>query len=310
MSEMWVFDFMKVKDTICPRCKVEMKRGEAIEPTEVKGVRAEYTFAKSYPIKLIKVWKKDGVETWMLCHIEVDGNPRKKLPERMMTYRYRIRDRHNKPIISIAILIDDNPYWQIDNYREECYGSSLEIKYLIVKLLDYQSRRQELEVMNNCFATVMLAQLAVLETRGNPKARLQAKTALTRKLYEKGFGKSDIIQLVTLIDWLIALPEELMIEYNLTIKEIEEKKHMNFVTTPQRVGRIEGFKKGLEQGLEQGLETGLQKGEAALLTRQLQRRFHHLPNDYLTQIEQADADTLLLWGERIFDAATLEEVFN
>src|SRR5271167_2748501 len=31
--------------------------------------------------KLIKVWKKDGVQNLILCHIEIDGNPRNKLPK-------------------------------------------------------------------------------------------------------------------------------------------------------------------------------------------------------------------------------------
>lgn len=81
---------------------------------------------------------------------------------------------------------------------------------------------------------------------------------------------------------------------------------MNYVTTPQRVG----FQQGLKEGREQGLKQGLQEGEAALLIRLLQRRFFPLPSNYLLRIQQADIDTLFVWGERMLEANTLEEVFN
>ncbi|HVV68159.1 MAG TPA: DUF4351 domain-containing protein [Gammaproteobacteria bacterium] len=210
------------------------------------------------------------------------------------------------PIISIAILIDDDPNWRINHYREECFGTYLEVGYIVVKLLDYQHRRQELAAINNRFAIIMLAQLTVLETKHNPIVRLKAKTALTRLLYERGYSRQDIIQLFTLIDWLVTLPEELVIKYNETLKEIEEEKQVDFITTPERVG----IQKGIQQGFQQGLKTGLQKGEAALLIRLLQHRFHHLPSNYLTRIQQADSNTLLIWGERVLDANTLEEVFE
>ncbi|MBS0350785.1 MAG: Rpn family recombination-promoting nuclease/putative transposase [Proteobacteria bacterium] len=58
-----------------------------------------------------------------------------------------------------------------------------------------------------------------------------------------------------------------------------------------------------------GLKQGMQRGEAALFTRLLKRRFHEIPEFYFNYIEKADADTLLLWGEKILDAKTLEEIF-
>lgn len=191
----------------------------------------------------------------------MDGDPVGKLPQRMMVYSYRISDARKLPIISIAILIDDNPHWRVDHYREECFGTYLEIGYIVVKLLDYQQRRQELEAMNNHFAIVILAQLAVLETTHDANVRLKAKTALTRQLFDKGFVKEDIIELFRMIDWLVNLPEELMLEYNDVLKNIAEERQVQFITTPERVG----FQKGLQQG------------EATLLTRLLERRFLIFP---------------------------------
>ena len=68
--------------------------------------------------------------------------------------------------------------------------------------------------------------------------------------------------------------------------------------------------KGLEKGLEQGIERGIEKGEALLLQRQLTRRFGTLPSDVVGQIAGATAAQLEQWGDRVLDAASLEEVFR
>ncbi len=241
--------------------------------------------------KLIKVWMKNGDPTLIVCHIEVERSPkRRKLPKRMMVYRCRTYDLYQLPILSIAILIDDDHNWRIDYHREQCFDTYLEIRYLVIKLWDYRNRRQELESINNHFAMIMLAQLIVLETQRDSEARLKAKIDLTSQLYEKGYNKTDIIQLYNLIDWLITLPKELEPIYNQAVTLIEEEKHMNYINTAQRIG--------------------IQQGESILLIRQLQRRFHQVPSNYLNRVQQADADTLLLWGERVLDARALDDVFT
>ncbi len=85
-----------------------------------------------------------------------------------------------------------------------------------------------------------------------------------------------------------------MLEYNEVVKQIEEEKHVQFVTTPERVGIMKG----------------LQQGEATVLIRLLQRRFGQLSPEYLNQIQQASTDALLIWIDRVLDATSLEEVFS
>ena len=45
------------------------------------------------------------------------------------------------------------------------------------------------------------------------------------------------------------------------------------------------------------------------LERLLQAKFGRLPPSYRHRIAEADAETLLSWGERVLSAATLAEVF-
>lgn len=55
---------------------------------------------------------------------------------------------------------------------------------------------------------------------------------------------------------------------------------------------------------------GRTEGEAALLLRQLERRFGNLSDDTKRRINSADAETLLTWGERILDAKTPEDIWT
>ena len=65
-----------------------------------------------------------------------------------------------------------------------------------------------------------------------------------------------------------------------------------------------------QKGLAKGIEKGIERGEALLLQRLLVRRFGTLPSDAVGQIAAANAAQLELWGDRVLDAASLEEVFK
>ncbi|MFO1433831.1 MAG: DUF4351 domain-containing protein [Candidatus Competibacteraceae bacterium] len=66
----------------------------------------------------------------------------------------------------------------------------------------------------------------------------------------------------------------------------------------------------VETWLEQGRTEGIQTGEKRMLLRLLERRFGKVPKTYQTRITAADADTLLLWSERVLFAQRLADVFS
>lgn len=71
-----------------------------------------------------------------------------------------------------------------------------------------------------------------------------------------------------------------------------------------------GVVKGMEQGLQQGMKQGMQQGEYNLLLRQLRLKFHNIPEVYQQRLVHADAETLLIWGDRVLGAATLKDIFE
>lgn len=83
-------------------------------------------------------------------------------------------------------------------------------------------------------------------------------------------------------------------------------------------GRREGREKGLEEGRaegraegrEEGREEGRREALAAVLMKQLTRKFGPLPPDIPARIGEAGAEQLERWTDRILDAGTLAEVFG
>jgi hypothetical protein len=75
-------------------------------------------------------------------------------------------------------------------------------------------------------------------------------------------------------------------------------------------GMQQGIQKGVRQGIQKGVRQGMQKGEAALLIRQLRRKFGELPEDKVRTIEAADTEQLLEWADRVLTAESLDEMLK
>jgi hypothetical protein len=76
----------------------------------------------------------------------------------------------------------------------------------------------------------------------------------------------------------------------------------------QRRG-YEGLDSVREEGHAEGRARGILEGEAALLSRLLVRRFKEVPPWAQERLDQASRDELELWGDRVLEAETIEDVF-
>lgn len=251
--------------------------------------------------KLIEVCLKNGEEAYVLVHLEVQGQSDSDFEERMFTYRYRLRDLHKKPIASLAILIDSDPEWRPGGYKEELWGSSIEMRFPIIKLIDYKARIKQLEASTNPFASVILAQLATLDKQ-SPAAKLTSKINLIKRLYTSRWKREDIMTLLTFLDWVFALPKKFELECRKFIEILEEEMQVDYVTSFERMG--------IEKGVQQGLQQGMQQGESTMLLCFLEGKFKNVPDEYLKKINEADPETLVKWGKRVLDSESLDDVFK
>ena len=111
---------------------------------ELEQITANSTTKKRYADKLFKVWLLDQREIWILIHIEVQSQYDTEFPLRMFIYNYRAFDLYNKPVISLAILGDERPHWRPNNYNYGLGGCQVNIDFLTSKLLDYNSKWEDL----------------------------------------------------------------------------------------------------------------------------------------------------------------------
>lgn len=159
--------------------------------------------------KLMKVWRQDGEEEWVLIHVEVQAQEDPAFAERMYVYNYRLFDRYNRKVVSFAVLADGRLRWRPERFGFSLWGCTVDFLFPVIKLLDYADRVEELEREANPFAAVVLAHLKALATRRNAKSRHAWKVRLVTGLYDRGFDQQQIRQLFRLIDWMLTLPEEL-----------------------------------------------------------------------------------------------------
>jgi hypothetical protein len=273
--------------------EIDWTKGYKTLDKELNKISRDAPIGNREADKLIEVCLNDGQITFILIHIEVQANYDLRFAERMLLYRYRIRDLYKKPIASLAILIDDGESWRPEIYKEELWGSRLEIQFPIIKLTDYKSKIKELEASNNPFAQVILAQLIALEKQDQEK-RLISKIALTRHLYIKGWSKNDIIMLYKFLDWVIALSGSYELKYHQEVQKIEKDLHMGYITTAERIG----------------IQQGIHQGESNVLLRLLRYKFKNIPSIYLQKIDKASIEDLLKLAERVLESSSLEKVFE
>ncbi len=233
---------------------IDWTRGYTFKDKELQRVVRDASLGRRWADNLAQVWLRDGSEAWVLIHVEVQGQVDPEFPKRMYTYNYRLFDRNNRRVASLAVLGDDNPAWRPSEYGYTLFGCRASLAFPIVKLLDYAPRWEELAASRNPFAVVVMAHLKTLATHRDAPERLRWKLSLIRSLYDGGYSKADILELFRIIDWLMALPEELTHSFDAAIERFEEEKQMPYVTSIER--------HGMERGLQQG---ALQMAREALL---------------------------------------------
>lgn len=207
---------------------------------ELQKIVRDAEIPKRYADKLVEVHRLTGQKTLVICHIEVQSQEEGTFATRMYGYNYRLRDRYNCPVVSLAILGDDNQTWRPSIFHDELWGCSTHFEFPIVKLSDYQPQWTLLEASRNPFAVVVMAHLKTKETHHQPIERKRWRYHLTTMLYDRGYREQDILELHHFLDWLMNLPEELERQLEAELKTFEEARQMKYTATWERRAKAEG----------------------------------------------------------------------
>ena len=201
--------------------------------------------------KLIKVFRLNGREEWILIHIEVQGYLEDNFEKRMYTYFYRLLDRYQKPVTALAIFTDDNPDFKPNHYHYEFMGTSQTYRFNTYKILEQEE--EMLAGHKNPFAMVVLTVLiAIKNKKAGDEQLMELKIGLFRRMMTKNMDKASMRALANFLKMYVhfSKPE------TSRIFETEIKAITNNITTMgiEELILHREKQKGFEQGIEQGIE--------------------------------------------------------
>ena len=275
---------------------IDWDKGYQFLDKELQQVTRDAALGRRFADTLAQVWRQGGEETWVLVHVEVQGQPQAEFAERMYVYNYRLFDRYRRHVASLAVLADDQAGWRPQEFGYELWGCRAGLVFPSVKLLDYRSQWSSLEGSRNPFATVVMAHLKAQETRRNTSERQTWKLWLTRRLYQLGYGRQQVINLFRFIDWVLQLPEPQELAFWQEVREMEEEKRMQYITSVERIG------------MQQGIQQGMQQGQVEMVLRVLSRRFGAVPSDLAMRVRSLPGSQLPPLLDVALTAESLHEV--
>ena len=261
---------------------------------ELQALHHDAEAGRQYVDKLIRVFARDGSESWILVHVEVQAQADPGLPERMFQYHQRLDQSHRRPVVSLAVLADGDPNFHPQAFTRALWGCGVRFEFPTCKLLDLPEER--LQRKGDPIARVIQAHRAALRTTSDSPNRRIRKLELLRHLKqeENEFERAALHQVLRLMDWLLPLSEIQEITLLHELAALEPEKTMPFVTSFERFARQEGRREGRQDGLRQALRE-------VLLTR-----FGEVPDRLEEHLNACtDADQLRRWHRLALTAPTL-----
>ena len=247
--ELYFPDFMAFFFTQA-HANINWERGYEFLDTELQQVVRDAELGRRLADKLVKVWRLTGEESWVLVHLEVQAQVETDFAKRMYIYNYRLFDRYERQVVSLAVLGDEQATWRPRSYGYELWGCRVSLEFPTVKLLDYEAQWQTLEQSINPFAIVVMAHLKTKATLGDPQSRFQWKLSLIRNLYQRGYSREEVLQLFRLIQWMMVLPEELERNLEAEVSRYEEERRMPYITTFERRAMLKNLRENVIEILD------------------------------------------------------------
>ncbi|MBF0437466.1 MAG: DUF4351 domain-containing protein [Magnetococcales bacterium] len=216
-----------------------------------------------------------------ITHLELQGRP-EVMEWRMLMYYSVIRQRYPNRILIQKVLYVGLQEWQSGSSIEE---PNLSFHYEVIDIRSIDCR----ELLDSPSLEENI--LAILCRIDNQKEVIQEILYRISELPIK--ARADALTKLVIISRLRRLET--------VVKEEAEEMSLTFNLMENDVFRPIIVKAQMESR---------QEGEAAILTRLLQRRFGTVPDWANEKIAKADLSSLEDWSLRIFDAQSLDDVFT
>jgi hypothetical protein len=210
--------------------------------------------------KLAEVQLRSGEEAWVLVHVEVQAQRDESFARRMFRYHLRIFDHFDREPVSVAILADPAAAWRPDSYGYGRWGTSMRLRFPVVKLADWSDHIEELASSDNPFGIAVAAHLAALATAKRDATRYAQRLRLYRAVRRKGLSEEKAGALLTFMDWVLDLPEDLDDRFWNEVRVEEESEPMRYMTRMEERAEERGLLEGRTLGVEEGRTLGVEEG--------------------------------------------------
>ncbi len=291
---------------------IDWSRGFEFLDQELQKIAVKGKLGKRLADKLVKIWLLDGQEIWVLIHVEIQGRRERGFARQMFVYHYRIFDSYSQRVISLAVLTDDDTRWRPHQFRYELFGTSIELNFRAVKLLDYATDWKALEDDPNPFAIVVMAHLKSLQTRRDILQRFNWKWSIAKQLLQRGYDQETVRQLFRFIDWVLTLPEELEQKLDHKLEHFRKERKMEYISGFERraVAKAEAKaeQKGLQKGLQKGIKEGRQEQGTAMALRLLNRRVGEIKPTLVKRIASLPLAKLEALTDALLDFSTVNDL--
>lgn len=238
--------------------QIDFERPFEFLDQELLKIFPESQVTNRFVDKLVKVWLRDGTDSWFLLHVEAQSYPDTGFAGRMYTYYYRLWDLHQQNITALAIFADGQPGYKPELFQMDFMGTRLEYRFQTCKIMELNIR--DLERSENPFALALAtAWYGIRSKNQNDAARLTFKIQLVKNLLQRQIPRERIRRLLEFIKYYTKFDRE---EHYRDFEEIihPNRGKMGIIELIQEEAKKYYEKVGLEAGLEAGLEVGLEKG--------------------------------------------------
>ena len=214
---------------------------------------------KRYVDILAQVRLRDGRDTYVLLHVEVQGygsgaEDIRDFEKRMFCYYYRITEKWEKDVVALAILTDSNKNYRPSCYERSFFGTTLKYVFNTCKIIDYADK--DLENSSNPFATLLLAAKKALRAeKGDDWKRKRFKMSLIRLMLKKKHVREEIEALFYFVDWVVQIRDEAVREeYRRELYALAEKEEdvMQALGDFGQLCKKEGHQEGHQEGRMEG----------------------------------------------------------
>jgi hypothetical protein len=232
---------------------------------------------------LVKLRLLSGGEQWILLHIEVQTHYEEDFAGRLALYNSGLFWIFKQRVVTLAVLADLREGWLPDEDRFQLADFESRTRFPVCKLIE--RLRTDWQDDHSLPVQLARAQIAALRTASDPEGRYRAKWQLVRNLYQIGYNADQVRELFGLIDWMMHLRVDLEERFKQELDELEESLQMPYVTSVERIARAEGRS----------------EGGAAVLLKQLAKRWGLLTGDVQQQIRRLTIEQQAALGEALFD---------